>query len=190
MATINVNLECDNCTIASGFENPCRMNSAGGIQKLWLIPLCEIDTIVDEYDNDLVTAINLTTGSTGWYEIDTIPDTTTIESPLNTTNGSFNYNINFQVGQIANATDDDEGARLAAKFVNDISNITQRFALVALKNTGVRFIYGEKSGLRPTDGTTYTSGANEDELAGYTVALRGGGSLHRPLDKDLTLTLA
>lgn len=197
MANKTINIDCTTCVLDSGFKAPCAPNSPGGNDNtIFIIPTCYLDTISDDGGTGasaIVTGITYTTGSTGWYQIECQPDTLVINENMNLTTGSFSYDIQFQISALANGSDGDAQAAAARGFVDSISNPYEKFTLIATSNAGdgVRYIYGEsRVGLKINDGTTFTSGTNIDELAGFTIALKGAGSIARVVSADIDIPTA
>lgn len=192
MATKNFNIPCQTaCLPTDAFCAPCRPNSSGGNSTLlYLIPICEVETITDAYDDNIITDITLDAGSAGWLTTNAVLDTLTVEENLNTTTGAFNYNISFQLSALAEAADEDAAAAAARNFIDSIANPYLGYMMIIEANHGVRYLYGEGNsrGLRIADGTQYVSGATIDELSAFTITMSGSGQIARPVSESVNLT--
>lgn len=193
MAIKELDLECTDCVLTDGFIPPCQPDSNGGNDiDIYMISTCDIESIEDGYDNNVITDITLKP-TANWHLIKAVPDSVTVNETLNVQTGGYAYAISFQISALGEDTTPAEQAALARKFVQAVSNPYEKFTIVITANhgEGVRYIYGETiRGLRIADGTEFASGETFEDLSGFTLNFSGSGKLARPLAANVALPLA
>jgi len=188
MAIKNFNIACQTaCLPETCFEVSCRPQSQGGNSAIYLIPNCEIESIEDVGDDNLITAITLKGTANGWITTATVLDSITVEESLNISTGAYSYSINMQLAALADGATTEESAKEARNFIDSISNPYIGFMALIQANHGAWYLYGENNvrGLRIADGTNYTSAATSDELAGFNIVLSGNGTIARNVSETV-----
>lgn len=186
----DIDLDCTDCVLTTGFTPPCNPDSAGGNDlDIYIISTCNIESTEDGYTDNVISDITLS-GSSFWYLVKAVPDSVTVGEVHNQQTGSFTYNISFQITAIGDGATGPEQAAAARAFVEAVSNPYEKFSVVIRSNhgNGIRYLYGESArGLRIADGTEYQSQGTDEDLAGFTLNLSGSGNLARAIADSVVL---
>jgi hypothetical protein len=159
------------CPLNIGFQDNCQDKVVGGNEKIFYIfPKNDIISYSEDQDN-VITGITFTTGATG-YTVYAKEETVNLTEELQLPNRFFLQTLEFQISQLAQATDVEQAAQLASNFLNVLSS-ADRMTIFTKDSVGVWRVFGKIRGMSTTT-MLKTTGAAQADVAGTTVTLTSG----------------
>ena len=166
------------CLLTTGLNAACTNRAAGGNRaRIWVINRCQVEDFVSYgYNSEsTITGFTLSAGAV-WRRVSALRNTVTTTEDVVDISNAVTQTVSFSIGKFGDDIDKEDAAAQVIDFLNDIKNQDEGLVVVVEDNNGVRFIYGEDSGLFIQAPSSRTSGAAFTEVATTALVLAGGNS--------------
>lgn len=180
------------CVLSSGLSGACTNRAAGGnAAAIYAISKCQVEDLASYgYGSDsIITGITLAAGAT-WKRISALRNTVVTTEDVVEGSLAVTQTVAFSIGKFGNELDKAEAAAQVIDFLNELKNQDEGLVVVVEDNNGVRYLYGEDSGLFIAAPSSRASGTTFTEVAATAVSLSGGNSSYaKVLATDVVLTV-
>lgn len=184
--------EAGACVLSTGLNGACTNRAAGGnVSKIYMISRCQVEDYTSYgYGSDsVITGITLAAAAK-WKRVSALRNTVVTTEDVVEGSLAVTQNVTFSIGKFGDELDKAAAAAQVIDFLNELKNQDEGLVVVVEDNNGVRYLYGEDSGLFIAAPSSRASGTSFTEVAATAVSLSGGNSSYaRVLAADVVLSV-